>query len=150
MSIIRSNFLSLFWFLPCMADFMFEDEVSDSQYGGGGSVQSDFLMSGSGLHELFHDVLFSLCISISIVQAVCVYAQSLSRVCLFEAPQTRAHQAPLSMEFPWQEYWSGLPFPPPGDLPYPGIVPTSSASPTWKLTGSSPRKACRLAQGPEF
>ena len=31
-----------------MADFMFEDEVSDLQYGGGGSVQSDFLMSGSG------------------------------------------------------------------------------------------------------
>ena len=108
-----------------MADFMFEDEVSDSQYGGGGSVQSDFLMSGSGLYELFHDVLFSLCISISIVQAVCVYAQSLSRVCLFEAPQTRAHQAPLSMEFPWQEYWSGLPFPSPGDLPNPGIEPRS-------------------------
>ena len=36
-------------------------------------------------------------------------------------PWTVAHQAPLSMEFSRQEYWSGLPFPPPGDLPDPGI-----------------------------
>ena len=35
-----------------------------------------------------------------------------------------AHQAPLSMGFPRREYWSGLPFPPPGDLPGPGIEPT--------------------------
>ena len=35
-----------------------------------------------------------------------------------------AHQAVLSMEFSRQEYWSGLPFPPPGDLPDPGIEPT--------------------------
>ena len=52
------------------------------------------------------------------------------------------------MEFPRQEYWSGLPFPPPGDLPYPGIEPMSFASPalaggvfttctTWKPTGST-------------
>ena len=40
-----------------------------------------------------------------------------------------SRQAPLSMRFYWQEYWSGLPFPPPGDLPDPGIEPTSPASP---------------------
>ena len=40
-----------------------------------------------------------------------------------------AHQAPLSMGFPRQEYWSGLPSPPPGDLPNPGIEPTSLMSP---------------------
>ena len=40
---------------------------------------------------------------------------------------TVAHQAPLSMVFPREEYWSGLPFPPPGDLPKPGIKPTSPA-----------------------
>ena len=45
-------------------------------------------------------------------------------------PWTVAHQAPLFMEFPRQEYWSGLPFPPPGELPHPGIEPTSSVSPT--------------------
>ena len=38
-----------------------------------------------------------------------------------------AHQAPLSVGFPRQEYWSGLPFPSPGDLPDPGIEPTSLA-----------------------
>ena len=40
-------------------------------------------------------------------------------------PQTAAHQAPLSMGFPRQEYWSGLPFPSLGDLPDPGIEPRS-------------------------
>ena len=42
-------------------------------------------------------------------------------------PWTAAHQAPLSMGFPRQEYWSGLPFPSPGDLPDPGIKPGSPA-----------------------
>ena len=46
---------------------------------------------------------------------------------LSEAPWTAAHQAPLSMGFPRQEYWSGLPYPSPGDLPKPGIEPESSA-----------------------
>ena len=40
-----------------------------------------------------------------------------------------AHQVPLSMELFRQEYWSGLPFPPPGDLPDPGIKPASPVSP---------------------
>ena len=60
---------------------------------------------------------------------VCVYvcAQSLSLVQLCATPWTVAHQAPLSMGFPRQEYWSGLPFPPPEDLPDPGIKPMSPA-----------------------
>ena len=41
---------------------------------------------------------------------------------------TVPHQAPLSMGFPRQEYWSGLPFPSPGDLPNPGIEPRSHKS----------------------
>ena len=40
-------------------------------------------------------------------------------------PWTVAHHAPLSMEFSRQEYWSGLPFPSPGDLPNPGMEPAS-------------------------
>ena len=40
---------------------------------------------------------------------------------------TVAHQAPLSVGFSRHEYWSGLPRPPPGDLPYPGIEPASPA-----------------------
>ena len=50
---------------------------------------------------------------------------SLSRVQLFVTPWTVAYQAPLSMEFSRQEYWNGLPFPSPGDLPDPGIEPRS-------------------------
>ena len=46
---------------------------------------------------------------------------SLSRVLLFATPWTVAHQAPLSMGFSRQEYWSGLLFPSPRDLPNPGI-----------------------------
>ena len=42
-------------------------------------------------------------------------------------PWTGAHQAPLSTRLTRQEYWSGLPFPPPGDLPNPGIEPASPA-----------------------
>ena len=51
-----------------------------------------------------------------------------SHVQLFATLWTVAHQAPLSMGFSRQEYWSGLPWPPPGDLPDPGIKPTSPAS----------------------
>ena len=51
----------------------------------------------------------------------------LSCVQLFATPWTVAHQASLSMGFSRQEYWSGLPFPSPGDLPNPGIKPGSPA-----------------------
>ena len=54
---------------------------------------------------------------------------------LFATPWTVDCQAPLSMEFFRQEYWSGLPFPPPGELSYPRIKPMSQVSPT--LTGRS-------------
>ena len=54
-----------------------------------------------------------------------VKVKSLSRVRLFVTPWTVAHQAPPSMGFSRQEYWSGLPFPSPGDLPNPGIEPRS-------------------------
>ena len=52
----------------------------------------------------------------------------LSRLKLFVTPWTITHQAPLSMEISRQEYWSGLPCPPPGDLPDPMIEPTSLTS----------------------
>ena len=53
--------------------------------------------------------------------------KSLSRVRLFETPWTVTHQAPLTMGFSRQGYWSGLPFPPPADLPDPGSEPGSPA-----------------------
>ena len=51
----------------------------------------------------------------------------LSRIRFFVPPWTVAHQTPLFMEFSRQEYWSGLPFPSPGDLPNSGIEPGSPA-----------------------
>ena len=57
-----------------------------------------------------------------------VKVKSLSHVRLFATPWTVAYQASPSMGFSRQEYWSGLPFPSPGDLPDPGIEPGSS---TW-------------------
>ena len=55
-----------------------------------------------------------------------VFESEVTQSCLTLAtPWTVAHQAPQSMEFSRQEYWSGLPFPPPGDLPDPGIEPRS-------------------------
>ena len=53
--------------------------------------------------------------------------KSFSRVQLFETPWTAAYQLPLPMGFSRQEYWSGLPFPSPGDLPDLGIEPRSPA-----------------------
>ena len=56
-----------------------------------------------------------------------IEVKSLSRVWLFATPWTVAYQSPQSMGFSIQEYWSGLPFPSPGDLPDPGIEPGSPA-----------------------
>ena len=64
-----------------------------------------------------------------------------SRVQLFSTLLTVAHQAPRSMEFSRQEYWSGLPCPRPGDLPGPGTEPVSPATPALQahsLTTESP------------
>ena len=53
----------------------------------------------------------------------------LSCVQFFVTLWTLAHQVPLSMGFPRQQYWNGLPFPSPGDLPNPGIKPESPVFP---------------------
>ena len=53
----------------------------------------------------------------------------LSHIQLFVAPWTIAQQVPLPVEFSRQEYWSGLPFPTPQDLPDPGIEPVTLVSP---------------------
>ena len=63
----------------------------------------------------------------NITEALKVKVKSLSCVQLFATPWTVAHQAPPSMGFSRQEYWSGLLFPSPGDLPDPGIETRSPA-----------------------
>ena len=59
---------------------------------------------------------------------------SLSRIRLFVTPWIVAYQAPLSMGFSRQEYWSGLPFPSPGNLPHPGIEPRSPTLQAYSFT----------------
>ena len=64
--------------------------------------------------------------------------KSLSHVRLFATPWTVVYQAPPSMGFSKQEYWSKLPFPSPGDLPNPGIEPSSPALQTSALPSEPP------------
>ena len=67
----------------------------------------------------------------------------LSHVPLFVTLWTVVHQAPLSMGFSMQKYWSGLPFPPPRDLPNPRIEPGSPALARGFFTTETPGKPCR-------
>ena len=79
---------------------------------------------------------------------LCVHAKSLSRVRLCVTPGAVARQAPLSVEFSKQEYWSGFPCPPPGDLPDPGMEPASLMSPA--LAGRFfPISATHLGSSPQ-
>ena len=71
----------------------------------------------------------------------------LSRVQLFVTPWTVAYQTPQSMKFSRQEYWSGLPFPFPGDLPDPGINPRSPKLQADALPSEAPEK---LSEGREI
>ena len=60
----------------------------------------------------------------------------------FATPWTIAHQAPLSMEFSKQEYYSGFPFPSPGELPNPWTEPVSLALQAGSLPSELPGKSC--------
>ena len=73
-----------------------------------------------------------------------VKVKSLSRVQLFATLWTVAYQASPSMGFSRQEYWSGLPFPSPGDLPDPGMEPRSPALEADALTSEPPGKPTLL------
>ena len=74
------------------------------------------------------------------MRMVGMYVQSLRRVQLFVTLWTVAHQVPLSMGFFRKEYWSGLTFPSPGNLPDPGIEPRSPALQTDTLLSEPPGK----------
>ena len=79
----------------------------------------------------FHTPRLCLCVCVCVCVCVCTRSRvcSQSHVQLFATPWTVVCQAPLSKGFSRQEYWSGLSFPSPGDLPGPGIKPESLASP---------------------
>ena len=78
------------------------------------------------------------------VEGLCLWERKKAKlpscVRLFATPWTVAHQAPLSMGFSRQGYWSGLPFPSPGDLPNPGIEPRSPALQADSLPSEPPGK----------
>ena len=72
---------------------------------------------------------------------IVVAVQLLSCVCLFVTPWTAACLVPLSMGFPRQKNWNGLPFPSPGDLPDPRIEPVSPALAGGFFTTEPPGKS---------
>ena len=82
--------------------------------------------------------------AVHVCVCMCVCVCDLSHVQLFVIPWTAACQAPLSMGFFQQEYWTGLPFPPPGDLPSPRIKPSSSVSPVLQADSSSTESSEKL------
>ena len=75
----------------------------------------------------------------------CSFTKSCPTLC---DPMTIACQAPLSMGFPRQEYWSGLTFPSPGDFPYPGIEPVSPAL-AGKFFTTEPTREAPILSHPE-
>ena len=75
------------------------------------------------------------------IHAVYLVIQLCQVVCII------AHQASLSMGFPRQEYWSGLPFPPPGDCPHPGIKPKSPALQADSLPTEPPAQRLNASWG---
>ena len=75
-----------------------------------------------------------------ITQSFWAKVKSLSHVRLCDPMDCSLHQAPPSMGFSRQEYWNGLPFPPPGDLPNPGVKPRSPALQADALPSEPPGK----------
>ena len=66
-------------------------------------------------------------LNLGLVCYMCMHAQLLSCICFFATPWTVAHHTPLSVGFPRQEYWSGLPFSSPGNPLSTGMKPASPA-----------------------
>ena len=95
------------------------------------------MLQSKGLSRVFPTLQFKRINSLS-VQFSSV--QALSHVQLFVTPWTVAYQAPHSVGFSRQEYWNGLPFPHPEDLPDPGIEPRSPTLQADALTSEPPGK----------
>ena len=92
------------------------------------------------LSKYFFKVFLERAFSPKILFTKKVKVKSLSHVRLFVTSWTAAHQAPLSMGFSRQGYWSGLPFPSPGDLPDPGFKPGCPILQADVLLSEPPRK----------
>ena len=99
------------------------------------------------VHSLFYITVFFKANTRKYFQTDTGKVKSLSRVQLFASPWTVACQAPPSMGFSRQEYCSGLPFPSPGDLSYPGIKPESPALQADSLPSELPGSPSRFRRG---
>ena len=86
------------------------------------------------MQKLKHRFLFTICYAVKSEVAL-IFSGG-----FFAIPWTVAYEAPPSMEFSRQEYWRGLPFPSPGDLPDPGIEPTFPALQVDSLLSEPPGK----------
>ena len=100
------------------------------QFGGPANIREISAYNKSNLIENKNKYMLLLLLLLS----------HFSRVLPFATPWTIAYQAPQSMGFSRQEYWSGLPFPSPGDLPDPGIEPRSPTLQADALTSEPPGK----------
>ena len=97
-------------------------------------------LNNNNEHEVLRTVLRTVGASHKPFSLCKVRVKLLSCVLLFATPWTVTYQAPLSMGFSRQEYWSGLPFPSPGDLSNPGIEPRSPTLRTVALPSEPPEK----------
>ena len=86
------------------------------------ALEGEFVTTGPPGKPLLWGIFFRACL-----RKKMLLARMLSHVRIFYDPRTVALQVPLSVGFPRQEYWSGLPFPSSGDLPNPGIESRSPA-----------------------
>ena len=114
---IMSNWLTWLWRLSCPKIYRVSEQAENPR-----ELMVLFQLKANRLK--IQEELISQFKSMCVGELSCF-----SCVQLFAAPWTIVCQGPLSMEFSKQEYWSGLPFPSPGDLPNPGIKPDSVASP---------------------
>ena len=109
-------------FMAAITNYLVNPTLGPFQYFFNCSFPHEY-----GLHFSVHFLVGKFWLKTEHCLQYVVKVKSLSHVRLFVTPWTVAHQAPLSMGFSRQEYWSGLPFPSPGDLPDPGIEPRSPA-----------------------
>ena len=117
---------------PCCRGWLYQASDIKQDIIFKGSITSGFGFSKLSLVPTYRHRLSAF---------YCNAVMALNRVRLFATPWTVAYQVPPSMGFSRQEYWSGLPFPSPGDLPDPGIEPRSPASQADALPSEPPGKS---------
>ena len=123
----------------------FWESVEKHWFVGGGVLSAteakpSRLPTATTMTTVLSTIECPLCAGQTVQGTVLCCASALSHVRLFVTPWTVAHQAPLSLGILQQEYWSGLPCPPPGDLPTPGTEPRSPTLQVDSLPSEPPEK----------